>query len=166
MDLFEGYDWTKLHIVRAVPVTAKASERRQYDHVNAHEYQLGVKFHGRTEINFADKQLVFDTGTVLYLPICADPDTPYNKIIRENGTGGLDDLGHGHHMVIVAVGQQDHFHLISQLSHCFQNLVGLLAGVDDSAGFGLLVTQNETVGAEPTHDNRLDDHIHTLLFII
>ena len=87
MDLFEGYDWTKLHIVRAVPVSAKASERRQYDPVNAHEYQLGVKFHGRTEINFADKQLLFDSGTVLYLPICADPDTPYNKIIRENGTG-------------------------------------------------------------------------------
>jgi AraC-like DNA-binding protein len=87
MDLFEGCDWTGIRIHRVVPVLAKASEQLVTDYVNPREYQLGVKFHGRTEINFADKQLLFDTGTVLYLPICKNPDTPYNKYIRENGTG-------------------------------------------------------------------------------
>ncbi len=87
MNLFDGYDWTECQVVRVKPVNAVAAEHRLIDHVNPKEYQLGVKFHGRTEILFSRQQLLFDTGTVLYLPKCTDPTVPYSKNIRENGTG-------------------------------------------------------------------------------
>ena len=83
------------------------------------------------------------------------------------GAGGLDDLGHCHHMIVMAMGQQDHLHLIAQLLHGLQNLFGLLTGIDEGAGAGLLVTQNIAVGLQPTNDNVLDDHMgHTPFFII
>lgn len=87
MDLFENYNWTNIHIVRVVAVNANASERMLLTKVNLYEYQLAVKFYGRTEINFNDKPLLFDTGTVLYLPKCDDPKITYSKYIREDGTG-------------------------------------------------------------------------------
>ena len=83
------------------------------------------------------------------------------------GAGSLDDLGHRHHMIVMAVGQQDHFHLIAQLLYGLQNLISLLTGINEGAGAGLFVAQNIAVGLQPTDDNVLNDHMgHTPFFII
>lgn len=87
MNLFDGYDWSGIKVVRVSPTVAVASDNLLVYNVKLKVYQLSVKFHGRTELVYGNKSLLFDTGSILYLPPGAHPDIPYNKYIREGGTG-------------------------------------------------------------------------------
>lgn len=87
MNLFDGYDWSGVKVVRVSPTVAVASDNLLVYNAKQTVYQLSVKFHGRTELVYGDKSLVFDTGSILYLPPKTSPDMPYNKYIREGGTG-------------------------------------------------------------------------------
>ena len=87
MSLFEGYDWTGVKVVRVTPTNATASDRQLVRNLHMKNYQLSVKFQGLTELVCGDKTLIFDAGSILYLPIDKHRTIPYNKYIRESGTG-------------------------------------------------------------------------------
>ena len=87
MNLFDGYDWSGVKVIRVSPTVASASDNLLVYNVKLRVYQLSVKFHGRTDLVYGNKSLIFDTGSILYLPPGAHPKVPYNKYIRESGTG-------------------------------------------------------------------------------
>ena len=71
---------------------------------------------------------------------------------------GLVQLWHGGGVVIVAVGQQDVFHVHAVVLYHLENAPGLVAGVDDGGHVGLLVLQQIAVGPDGTHLKHL--HLH------
>ena len=87
MNIFDGYDWTEIKVVRVMPTNAVASEQLLVSSIKKSVYQLSVKFQGRTEVVREDNNLVFDEGSILYLPSEMTRDITYNKYIRESGTG-------------------------------------------------------------------------------
>ena len=87
MDLFTGIDWTACRILNVVPVHAAASEILEKNTASTQFYQFGVKFHGYTDIYYNHCHLVFNTGSILYLPKEKSKSIPYDKIIRQDGEG-------------------------------------------------------------------------------
>lgn len=87
MDLFDNLDWTQCQLLNIIPVRATANPHLQRYFADTTFYQIGVKFHGRTVIYYNEKEILFDTGSILYLPKETKTDIPYNKRILENGEG-------------------------------------------------------------------------------
>lgn len=87
MDLFDGLDWTQCQLLNVIPVRAVADPQLLKSTGSTTFYQLGVKFHGQTLINYNGEGILFNTGSILYLPKETEPDIPYNKRIIENGEG-------------------------------------------------------------------------------
>lgn len=87
MDLFDNLDWTQCQLLNVIPVRATANPHLQRYFADTTFYQIGVKFHGRTVIYYNKQEILFDTGSILYLPKETRTDVPYNKRILENGEG-------------------------------------------------------------------------------
>lgn len=87
MDLFTGFDWTSCYLINVIPVHAEASEHWMHFMADTNFYQIGVKFHGYTDIRFDQWDIVFDTGSILYLPKATRNDIPYHKHIVADGEG-------------------------------------------------------------------------------
>lgn len=87
MSLFDGYDWTGVKIVRVSATNFTASDKLLVGKLFAKSHQLSVKFQGCTELVCGDKSFIFDSGSILYLPVSKHGIVPYDKYIRESGTG-------------------------------------------------------------------------------
>lgn len=87
MDLFTGYDWTQCQLLNVIPVNAEASDHWMYHMGDTSFSQIGVKFHGHTDIRYDHQDLLFDSGSILYLPQATRPDIPYHKHIVADGEG-------------------------------------------------------------------------------
>ena len=85
-DLFGRYDWTGL-TVKTAAHSMSVSGDIFYDNVSADKYQLGVKFDGRTDVEYDGKPYPFYGGSILYLPKEKRTDIVYTRKITEGGHG-------------------------------------------------------------------------------
>lgn len=86
-NMFLHYDWCAIRLENVFRVKTEEAGTRLHAYARTDVYQLGIKFYGRTDINYHNEPLPFYGGSVLYLPKEERHDIVYNKLIAEAGDG-------------------------------------------------------------------------------
>ena len=82
-----------------------------------------------------------------------------NFCLRQN----LVEVGHCRGVVVVAMGQENIFHLTVHLIQGEQDLLRLVAGVNNGGLAGGFILQNVAVCADGAYLHHFDFHRHSLL---